>query len=177
MRTVCGHYDCGGVKASLQANELGLIDNWLRNIRDVARLHQDELMGIKDEVQRGRRLVELNVLEQAMNILKTGIVQKKRLENKKHRDVSLPKVHAVVYSVENGVLKELDMDEVKLFQKFGKIYNLLGNEDLTSLFTLEGDDDVAAAGDGHGCVNSCRGYARGVAGTVASTLGARAKRD
>jgi carbonic anhydrase len=71
---VTGHYNCGGIRAALQSQELGLIDNWLRNVRDVARLYQDELMSIADENARGRRLVELNVLEQAMNVLKTGMI-------------------------------------------------------------------------------------------------------
>ncbi len=73
---VCGHYGCGGVKAAFQQHSLGLINKWLRNIKDVYRFHQEEVRAIKDEEGRLNRLIELNVKEQVMNVAKTSIVQR-----------------------------------------------------------------------------------------------------
>ena len=80
---VCGHYDCGGIKAAMSSTHLdaGLgspIEDWLRNVRDVTRLHADELRAISDPELKHRRLVELNVMEQCLNIFKTGVVQRRR---------------------------------------------------------------------------------------------------
>lgn len=72
---VCGHYYCGGVKAAMQDRDLGILNPWLRNIRDVFRLHKDELNAIHDEEQKYKRLVELNVEEQCNNIIKTAVLQ------------------------------------------------------------------------------------------------------
>mmetsp|Transcript_32992 Transcript_32992/g.33600 ORF Transcript_32992/g.33600 Transcript_32992/m.33600 type:complete len:339 (-) Transcript_32992:6-1022(-) len=85
---VCGHYDCGGVKASLEpVDHKSPLENWLRNIRDTVRLHKEELQNISDPRTRQRRLVELNVKEQTINVFKTAVVQKRRIdtynENKK----------------------------------------------------------------------------------------------
>lgn len=121
---VTGHYNCGGVQAALKPQSLGLIDNWLRNIRDVARLHKTELEAIEDEPLRARRLVELNVKEQAMNVFKTGIVQKRHLETKAEGGRALPRVHALVYSLEDGILKTIPLDEADMFQKYSSVYNL-----------------------------------------------------
>src|SRR5512133_2296015 len=73
---VCGHYYCGGVKAAMQSADLGILNPWLRNIRDVYRLHRAELDAIQNEDQRYNRLVELNVQEQCVNVIKTSDVQK-----------------------------------------------------------------------------------------------------
>ena len=73
---VCGHYYCGGVKAAMQATDMGLINPWLRNIRDVYRLHMAELDSIANDDDRYNRLVELNVQEQCVNIIKTAVLQK-----------------------------------------------------------------------------------------------------
>lgn len=73
---VCGHYNCGGIQAALTASDMGLLTPWLRNIRDVYRIHEKELDKIKDEDQKYRRLVELNVLEQGRNVIKTAMIQK-----------------------------------------------------------------------------------------------------
>src|SRR5690606_12419537 len=78
---VCGHYGCGGVKAAMEAKDLGLINPWLRQIRDVYRLHRAELDAITDLAARYRRLVELNVEEQCINVIKTAILQKSWLRN------------------------------------------------------------------------------------------------
>ena len=98
---VCGHYGCGGVKAALENHEHGLIDNWLRHIKDVMRLHKSELTGLSHEKELDL-LCELNVKEQVINICNTTIVQNAWKEGK---DLS---VHGWIYSIENGILKDLD---------------------------------------------------------------------
>ena len=72
---VCGHYGCGGVKAAMQSADMGILNPWLRNIRDVYRLHREELNAISDESARYNRLIELNVQEQCVNLIKTAAVQ------------------------------------------------------------------------------------------------------
>ena len=99
---VCGHYGCGGVKAAAERNSLGVIDNWLRNIEDVFRLHEDELMAIESEQRRIDRLVELNVEEQVLNLAKTSIVQKSW---KQHQ---APMLHGWVYGLNDGIIKPLN---------------------------------------------------------------------
>ena len=98
---VCGHYDCGGVQAALESHDMELLNPWLRNIRDVYRLHEAELDNIKDERLKNRRLVELNVLEQARNVIKTAAVQKSYYE------YGYPEVHALVFDLANGELTDL----------------------------------------------------------------------
>lgn len=98
---VCGHYGCGGVKAAMTNEQYGLVDNWLRHIRDVYRLHQDELDAIGDVEERFKRFVEVNVEEQVLDLSKTSIVQnawKNRNE---------PKIHGWVYSLKTGLIKDL----------------------------------------------------------------------
>jgi carbonic anhydrase len=73
---VCGHYECGGIKSAMQSLDLGILNPWLRNIRDVYRLHKDELQSIADEKTRYEKLVEINVYEQCINVMKTAEVQK-----------------------------------------------------------------------------------------------------
>src|SRR6478609_2384335 len=72
---VCGHYGCGGVKAAMGNQSIGIIDNWIRNIKDVYRVNKEELNDIKDEDKKFNRMVELNVIEQVFNLAKTSIVQ------------------------------------------------------------------------------------------------------
>ncbi len=98
---VCGHYGCGGVKASMETTQLGLIDNWLRNIRDVSSREKEELSQISDPEAKYRRLVELNVLHQVMNVCHTTIVQNAWAENRKLS------IHGWVYDLETGLLKDL----------------------------------------------------------------------
>lgn len=81
---ICGHYFCGGVKAAMQPKDLGILNPWLRNIRDVYRIHKDELNSISDENQRYNRLVELNVQEQCINLIKIASVQKAYKERNIH---------------------------------------------------------------------------------------------
>ncbi len=99
---VCGHYGCGGVKAAMQDHQLGLVDNWLRNIRDVYARFKDELEAIEDQTQRYNRLVELNVLQQLHNICHTTIVQ-----NAWSRGQPLW-IHGWVYDLNCGALKDLN---------------------------------------------------------------------
>jgi carbonic anhydrase len=101
---VCGHYGCGGVRAAMGNRSLGLIDNWLRNIKDVYRLHYDELAAITDPEARERRLVELNVVEQVYNVCKTDIVQRAWEAGE------FPHVHGWVYDVADGHLRNLAVD-------------------------------------------------------------------
>jgi carbonic anhydrase len=117
---VCGHYNCGGVKAAMQPKDMGLLNPWLRNIRDVYRLHQAELDGIKNEHDRYNKLVELNVQEQAINVIKTAVVQKSYLEKK------FPLVHGWVFDLETGELIDLNINFTEKLKDIQKIYNLTG---------------------------------------------------
>ncbi|HBD26553.1 carbonic anhydrase [Flavobacterium sp.] len=114
---VCGHYECGGVKASLQPVDLGILNPWLRNIRDVYRIHQQELDGITDEHLRFDRLVELNVQEQCINVIKTAAVQKAY----KERGLT---VQGWVFDVRTGKLKDLNINFKEILANIMKIYNL-----------------------------------------------------
>lgn len=111
---VCGHYGCGGVAAAMGNQQIGIIDNWIRHIKDVYRFHNDELDAITDEKEKFNRFVELNVVEQVHDLAKTSIVQKAW-----EKDQPLT-VHGWVYGVGSGVIKDLnvnfgcdnDLDEV-----------------------------------------------------------------
>ena len=114
---VCGHYFCGGVKAAMQSQDLGILNPWLRNIRDVYRLHRKELNEIKDEEQRYMRLVELNVQEQCFNVIKTAEVQLG------YRDRHLT-VHGWVFDIHSGKLIDLKIDFEKVLANVMEIYHL-----------------------------------------------------
>lgn len=96
---VCGHYGCGGVKASMTNHNFGIINKWLRNIKDVYRFHREEVDEITDEEKKVDRMVELNVMEQVMNLAKTSIVQKAWVHDKR------PDLHGWVYGLKDGVIK------------------------------------------------------------------------
>ena len=98
---VCGHYGCGGIGAAMENSEHGLIDNWLRHIRDVHRLYAEKLTGLKQD-EKFDLLCELNVKEQVANVCNTPVVQKAW---KKGAELS---VHGWIYNIENGILKDLD---------------------------------------------------------------------
>lgn len=115
---VCGHYGCGGVKAAMTPKDMGILNPWLRNIRDVYRLHEKELDAIADEETRYNRLVELNVMEQCRNVIKSASVQKSYAENK------FPIVHGWVFGFHDGLLKDLNIDFEKVLSDIQKIYNL-----------------------------------------------------
>lgn len=114
---VCGHYFCGGVKAAMESTDLGILNPWLRNIRDVYRLHKTELNSITDEEARYKRLVELNVKEQCINVIKTAAVQKAF----KDRGIS---VHGWVFDIHSGNLVDLNVDYNEIMKNVMEIYHL-----------------------------------------------------
>lgn len=114
---VCGHYNCGGVKAAMQPADLGILNPWLRNIRDVYRLHKDELNAIADEDSRYNRLVELNVQEQCVNLLKTAAVQEAVVGRKLT-------VQGWVFDIKTGRLIDLKIDFEKILKDITEIYKL-----------------------------------------------------
>lgn len=110
---VCGHYGCGGVQAALESRYHGLIDKWLRNIKDVYRLHRVELDAITDPVKRAEMLVELNVREQVYKLCSTSFVQRAwQKERKLH-------VHGWVYDIRDGLLRDLQIDPDREFEGLG----------------------------------------------------------
>lgn len=122
---VVGHYGCGGVQAAMAANDPakdsgGCLENWLRGIRDVQRLNHQELSAIEDPKERERRLVELNVKESCLNVLKTGVVQRARHKSPERK----PKIHGLVYDIADGHLVELDIDFKHYGQKYDDVYRL-----------------------------------------------------
>ncbi|MCB0413564.1 MAG: carbonic anhydrase [Bdellovibrionales bacterium] len=114
---VCGHYGCGGVQAAMQSKDMGILNPWLRNIRDVYRLHKNELDKISDDQKKYERLVELNVQEQAINIIKTAAVQKA------YRKKGL-RVYGWIFDMYTGLLKDLNIDFEKILEKIMEIYHL-----------------------------------------------------
>jgi carbonic anhydrase len=101
---VCGHLGCGGVRAALRGDRLGLIDNWLQHVRDVALAHQERLAAIADERARWDLLCKLNVAEQVRNVSRTSVVQHA------WRSGQLLSVHGVVYGIEDGLLQDLGLE-------------------------------------------------------------------
>ncbi len=114
---VCGHYNCGGVKAAMEPKDLGILNPWLRNIRDVYRFHKEELNAIEDEHLRYNRLVELNVQEQCVNLIKTAAVQ----EAYHDRGIT---VHGWVFDIHSGRLINLNIDFPKILAEITEIYKL-----------------------------------------------------
>ena len=119
---VCGHYGCGGVKAAMTPQDLGLMNPWLRNIRDVYRLHQTELDAITDEHKRYDRLVELNVQEQCINVIKMAVVQEQYLVDE------YPIVHGWVFDLRTGKIIDLEIDFESILKDIQKIYNLTDSD-------------------------------------------------
>jgi carbonic anhydrase len=115
---VCGHYECGGVKASMQAADLGILNPWLRNIRDVYRTHFDELEQITDTQKKFNRLVELNVQEQCVNLIKTAAVQSA------YKERGL-KVHGWVFDIHTGKIIDLKIDFPHILADIMKVYRLI----------------------------------------------------
>ncbi len=100
---VCGHYGCGGVEAALKGGRLGLIDNWLRHVAEIAEQNTEELQAIPDEVDRVNRLCEMNVAKQVQDVVRTTIVQEAWSRGE---DVS---VHGWIYSLKDGLLNDLEV--------------------------------------------------------------------
>ncbi len=115
---VCGHYNCGGVQAAMRAADMGVLNPWLRQIRDVYRIHQDELDAIEDDSARYDRLVELNVQEQCVNVIKTSAVQEAWLRDHKIQ------VHGWVFNMRNGELIDLKIDFPTILNRIMRIYRL-----------------------------------------------------
>lgn len=115
---VCGHYECGGVKAALNPSDMGQLNSWLQTIRDVYRIHREELDNIEDEQKRYDRLVELNVQEQCINLIKTDHVQKAWYKT------GYPKIHGWVFDVKTGTLIDLNLKMDDEFTKVRNIYDL-----------------------------------------------------
>jgi carbonic anhydrase len=114
---VCGHYNCGGVKAAMQAVDLGILNPWLRNIRDVYRIHREELNAIAEEQARYDRLVELNVQEQCINVIKTADVQKAI----RQRGIT---IHGWVFDIRSGRLIDLKINFKEILEHIMEIYKL-----------------------------------------------------
>ena len=115
---ICGHYYCGGVKAAMQSADLGLLNPWLRNIRDVYRIHKKKLEAITDEEEKYRRLVELNVQEQCINLIKTPDVQKAY----KERAFT---VHGWVFDIRTGKLTDLEINFDRILKGIMEIYRII----------------------------------------------------
>ena len=150
---VCGHYDCGGVKAALtNTDHRSPLENWLRNIRDTYRLHKDELDEIEDATLRQRRLVELNVIEQCLNIFKTAVVQRKRVETHllsktvgSTVSFTTPRIHAFVYEPTTGKATKLRVDFATYLKDLRSVYDLyqVAPKEMVNVHT-ESTDEVHA---------------------------------
>lgn len=114
---VCGHYYCGGVKAAMDSADLGILNPWLRNIRDVYRIHKKELSAIESEDEKYKRLVELNVQEQCINVLKTAEVQHA------YRTTGIT-VHGWVFDINSGKLIDLNIDFKQIIENIAEIYRI-----------------------------------------------------
>jgi carbonic anhydrase len=115
---VCGHYECGGIKAAMNPSDMGQLNSWLQTLRDVYRLHRSELDAIEDNKQRFDRLVELNVREQCINIIKIDHVQRAWYKN------GFPTIHGWVFDVRTGMLIDLGLKMGKIFEEIRSIYDL-----------------------------------------------------
>lgn len=115
---VCGHYECGGVKAALNPSDMGQLNSWLQTLRDVYRFHRKELDAIEDAQKRFDRLVELNVREQCINIIKIDHVQRAWYKT------GFPKIHGWVFDVKSGKLIDLKLKMEEEFKEVRGIYDL-----------------------------------------------------
>lgn len=115
---VCGHYNCGGVKSAMIPKDLGILNPWLRNIRDVYRIHKEELIAIEDERKRYDRLVELNVEEQCINVIKTAVVQLRYAQE------GYPQVHGWVFDIHTGKIIDLNIKFETILNNIRDIYDL-----------------------------------------------------
>lgn len=114
---VCGHYGCGGIQAAMTNQQFGLIDNWIRHIKDVYRHHEQELNEIQDDKKRFDRFVELNVIEQVYDLAKTSIVQAAWDKNQTLH------IHGWVYGIGNGIIKDLQVNFTNN-QELDEVYRL-----------------------------------------------------
>jgi carbonic anhydrase len=115
---ICGHYGCGGIKAAMKAEDLGVLNPWLRNVRDVYRLHKNTLDAITNQEERSKKLVELNVEEQCINVIKMAVLQKHYLQK------GFPTVHGWVFDMHSGNLIDLRINFLKKLDGIREIYDL-----------------------------------------------------
>lgn len=115
---ICGHYECGGIKAAMHPEDMGQLNGWLQTIRDVYHTHREELDSIEELSQRYDRLAELNVREQCINIMKIDHVQRSWTQRQ------YPHVHGWVFDVRTGLLKDLNLNTRELFNEVEDIYNI-----------------------------------------------------
>ena len=122
---VCGHYQCGGIRAAESPSDLGApLQQWLSNARDVYRLHRTELNAIEDPEARHRRFVDLNVIEQCVNIFRAGVIQQRRKETYLAGEDTLPKVHAMVFDPKTGDLKRIPFDFSEYEDDLTNVYGM-----------------------------------------------------
>merc|ERR1711957_418866 len=125
---VCGHYDCGGLKAAVtNRDHAAPLEQWLSHIRDVYRMHQKELDEYEIPEEKHNRLVELNVIEQCLNLFKTAEVQRRRVytAQRPHEfDRAYPRIHGMVFSPSDGILRRLPVDFKDYLSELDKVYNL-----------------------------------------------------
>ncbi len=114
---VCGHYGCGGVYSAMQQSDLGILNPWLRNIRDVYRIHRKTLDAITDEEEKYKKLVELNVQEQCINVIKTAEVQK-AFKDRKLR------VYGWIFDIHSGKLIDLNINFTEILKNITQIYKI-----------------------------------------------------
>lgn len=114
---VCGHYGCGGVKAAMGNSQIGLIDNWIRHIKDVYRFHHEELNAIQNEKDRFNRFVEVNVAEQVLDLAKTSIIQ-----NAWEKGQNIH-IHGWVYDIHDGLINDLNVT-LKDNKSLNEVYQL-----------------------------------------------------
>jgi carbonic anhydrase len=129
---VCGHYDCGGVRASMKKGDVGApLEMWLRHLRDVYRTHQGELDAIKDPEDRHRRMVEINAVEQCVNLFKSGVIQKQRVMTAADPTCAYPapRIHACVFDPKDGRLKQLDINWEDYLGDLRDVYEMYGSVD------------------------------------------------
>jgi carbonic anhydrase len=139
---VTGHYDCGGVRAAAKKQDLGILDAWLQNIRDVYRLHKDELDAIEGAEDRHRRLVELNVVEQCLNLYKTSVVQKQRIETHADSDepFAYPRIHGLVFDPATGELQKIPIDFRSKISELREMYDLFDVDTVGPHYMLKKED-------------------------------------
>jgi len=104
---VCGHTECGGVRAGHSRADHGLVEHWVKNVRDVARMHAEELRGITDEQRLHRRMVELNVIEQCVNLHANSVIQQALAKS------GLPRIHGIVYDIADGLIREIPNADIQ----------------------------------------------------------------
>mmetsp|Transcript_35626 Transcript_35626/g.82765 ORF Transcript_35626/g.82765 Transcript_35626/m.82765 type:complete len:298 (+) Transcript_35626:31-924(+) len=125
---VCGHYDCGGVRAAMAKRDHNSpVENWLTHIRDVYRMHHDELDAIIDDSERHKKLVELNVMEQCLNLFKTAEVQRRRCYTAQRPEryrCAFPRIHGLVFSPNDGILRNIPVDWRSYLNEFKHVFQM-----------------------------------------------------